>query len=256
MQLLPLLTPDNALFLDFDGTLAEIAPLPDAVRVPSGLVHILGSLQAQLGGALAIVTGRREADIDGFLSPLQLPLASEHGALYRLPDGNRLDMAAPDLEGVLAAAVALADRSPGVVVERKRASVALHYRLAPQMQRACRDVLVHAMQDVAGVELLEGKCVYEVKPQGVNKGQAIHAFMTQAPFAGRIPVFVGDDVTDEAGFFAVRELGGAAIKVGEGPTHAQYRCLSPAALRGWLASVRTALPPAPMAASLPRSQAA
>ncbi len=244
MQLLPLLTPDNALFLDFDGTLAELAPQPDAVRVPSSLVSTLSALQGQLDGALAIVTGRREADIDGFLSPLILPLASEHGAVYRLGTGERLSVEPPDLHPVLAAAQALADRHAGVLVEPKRASVALHYRLAPQMQAECRRVLVAAMQGIAGVELLEGKCVYEVKPQGVNKGHAIHAFMTQAPFAGRVPVFVGDDVTDEAGFAAVQELGGSAIKVGEGQTQAQYRCLSPAALRGWLASVRTALPPA------------
>jgi trehalose 6-phosphate phosphatase len=252
MQLLPLLTPENALFLDFDGTLAEIAPLPDAVRVPSGLVHTLASLQAQLGGALAIVTGRREADIDGFLSPLRLTLASEHGARYRLSDGSRLELPPPDLLPVTIAAQALVDRNTGLVIERKNASVALHYRLAPQLQAECRNVLVSAMAGMQDVELLEGKCVYEVKPVGVNKGRAINAFMSQPPFAGRIPVFVGDDVTDEAGFFAVRELGGAAIKVGEGPTHAQYRCLSPAALRGWLASVRTALPPA----QGPRSHAA
>ena len=95
------------------------------------------------------------------------------------------------------------------------------------------------MQQMEGVELLRGKCVLEVKPRGIHKGQAIADFMTQAPFAGRIPVFVGDDVTDEAGFAAVQALGGWGIKVGEGPTMAQHRCMTPAALRGWLSAART-----------------
>lgn len=97
------------------------------------------------------------------------------------------------------------------------------------------------MHDVDGVELLRGKCVFEVKPRGVHKGQAIIDFMTQPPFAGRTPVFVGDDVTDEAGFAAVQALGGWGIKVGEGPTMAQHRCMTSAALRGWLSSARTTL---------------
>jgi len=239
MQLLPLLTTAHALFLDFDGTLTELAPRPEAVRIASGLVPTLSSLYTHLDGALAIVTGRPEADIDGFLAPLHLPLASEHGAQYRLTDTSLPAVHAPDLEPVLQAACALAERHPGLLVERKRASVALHYRLAPHLEAHCHDVLAAAMQHVAGVELLRGKCVFEVKPRGVHKGQAIIDFMTQEPFAGRIPVFVGDDVTDEAGFAAVNALGGWGIKVGEGPTMAQHRCMTPAALRGWLSAART-----------------
>ena len=127
----------------------------------------------------------------------------------------------------------------GLLVEPKRASVALHYRLAPHLEDLCRSTLLLAMQRVHGVELMEGKFVFEVKPSGVHKGQAITDFMTLPPFAGRMPVFAGDDVTDESGFAAVTALGGWGIKVGEGPTLAQHRCMTPAALRGWLSAART-----------------
>ncbi len=239
MQLLPLLTTAHALFLDFDGTLTEMAPRPEAVRISSGLVPTLAALSTHLDGALAIVTGRRETDIDYFLDPLRLPLASEHGSQYRLADGSRPAVAPPDLAPVLQAATQLAVQYAGLLVEPKRASVALHYRMAPHLEDLCRSTLLAAMRYVQGVELMNGKFVLEVKPQGVHKGQAITDFMTQQPFAGRIPVFAGDDVTDESGFAAVSALGGWGIKVGEGPTMAQHRCMTPAALRGWLSAART-----------------
>ena len=241
MQLLPLLTTAHALFLDFDGTLTELAPRPEAVRVASGLIPTLKALHTQLGGALAIVTGRPEGDIDGFLAPLRLPMASEHGALYRLADTSVAAIAPPDLTQVLHAAQTLAAQHPGLLVEHKSASVALHYRQVQHLEDLCHDTLARALQGLQGVELLRGKCVFEVKARGVHKGQAIADFMGQAPFAGRMPVFVGDDVTDEAGFAAVQALGGWSIKVGEGPTMAQHRCMTPAALRGWLSAARTQL---------------
>ena len=221
MPLMPTLTRANALFLDFDGTLTDIAAQPHAVHVPSGLAPTLTALHRLLGGALAIVTGRRESDIDGFL--------------------DRPAIDPPELAPVLRAAEQLAAQHRGLVVEVKRASVALHFRQAQDLAQVCREALEGAMTGLAGLELLSGKCVYEVKPAGIHKGQAISAFMRQAPFAGRTPVFVGDDVTDEAGFSSVMALGGLAIKVGEGPTHAQFRCMTPAALRGWLSASRTAL---------------
>ncbi len=239
MQPLPLLTTAHALFLDFDGTLTELAPRPDAVRVASGLVPTLTALHAQLGGALAIVTGRPQADIDHFLSPLRLPTASEHGALYRFKDTTYRAMPALDLTPVWQAAQALAADHAGLLVEQKSASVALHFRQVPHLQALCHDTMQNAMQALDGAELLAGKLVFEVKHKGVHKGQAIRDFMEQAPFAGRTPVFVGDDVTDEAGFAAVHHLGGWSIKVGQGPTVAQHRCMTPAALRGWLSSART-----------------
>ena len=241
MPLMPLLTTDHALFLDFDGTLADIAAKPESVHVPVGLPPTLLALHRLLGGALAIVTGRQQGDVDGFLAPLALPMASEHGAQCRFADGSQPGIDAPDLSHVLAAAEALQAQHPKLLVETKRASVALHFRQAQHLEHLCRETLEHAMRGVNGVELMQGKCVYEVKPAGINKGHAIAAFMQRPPFAGRAPVFAGDDVTDEAGFATVLALGGWAIKVGEGPSQAPYRCASPAALRGWLSASRTTL---------------
>lgn len=233
---MPALTPETALFLDFDGTLAELAAQPDAVRVPLGLVPTLTRLQQLLGGALAIITGRRGSDIDTFLAPLRLPLASEHGAQYRLADGRSPGIEAPDLTPALRAAAQLTQQHRGLLLEHKTSSMALHYRHAPQLEALCRATLASAMADMQGVELLQGKCVLEIKPAGVNKGQAITFFMSQSPFVGRTPLFAGDDATDEAGFAAVQSLDGQGIKIGDGPSCARYRCLSPASLRGWLAA--------------------
>lgn len=234
MQKPPLLTARHALFLDFDGTLADIAPHPDAVQVHPGVVPALRVLHQRLGGALAIATGRTQADIDHFLSPLQLPLASEHGAQYRMGNGVTGGVPAPDLSGVVHTVQALLDRYPALVLERKSAGVALHYRQAVELEPLCRAALEHALAQSPGLEILQGKCVMEVKPSGPNKGRAIHDFMQQAPFAGRIPVFAGDDVTDEHGFVAAQALGGIGIKVGLGDTSAVARCDDTAMLREWL----------------------
>ncbi|XAH22923.1 trehalose-phosphatase [Xylophilus sp. GW821-FHT01B05] len=241
MQLLPTVTAQTALFLDFDGTLADLAPNPDAVRIPLGLVPMLATLYERLDGALAIITGRAITDVDHFLAPLALPAAGEHGAQYRLPSGQPVAMPALDLTPAISAMEWLAAQHHGLLVERKSRSVALHYRHAPDLGRLCEAALQEVVARMQGVELLHGKYVLEVKSASVNKGQAIEAFMTTAPFAGRTPIFAGDDVTDEAGFAVVTRLGGRGIKVGEGPTLAEHRCLSPASLRGWLASARTSL---------------
>lgn len=241
MSAMPSLTPRHALFLDFDGTLTDIAAEPHAVLVPADLGATLCALEQHLDGALAIVTGRRESDIDGFLALPSLALASEHGAQLRLGGERQALVAAPLLTPVLQAAEQLAARQPGVLVEAKHASVALHFRQAPHLEPLCRATMEAAMQGLDGLELLSGKCVYEAKPAGAHKGHAIAEFMRRPPFAGRIPVFAGDDVTDEAGFATVMALGGLAIKVGAGDTQASYRCPTPTALRAWLAASHSAL---------------
>ena len=233
--LLPAVTPGStALFLDFDGTLADLAAQPEAVRVADDLVPLLRQLFIDLDGALAIVSGRRLSDLDDFLRPLKLPSAAEHGAQRRLADGQVHSIAPPDLQYAIKAAVALAIQHPRLRVEIKNAAVALHYRQAPELQSLCRQVMTDAVAASSDVELLSGKYVFEFKPARVSKGTAIAAFMREAPFAGRVPLFAGDDVTDEAGFAAVQSLGGAGIKVGDGETLAHYRCASPAAFRQWL----------------------
>ena len=145
-----------------------------------------------------------------------------------------MGVAPPDLAPIIRSASALAERHAGLRLEIKTAAVALHYRHAPELEALCLHVMSEAATRTRGVELLHGKFVFEIKPAGVSKGTAIAAFMREAPFAGRVPVFAGDDVTDEAGFSVVQSLGGFAIKVGEGPTLADHRCASPTALRQWL----------------------
>jgi trehalose 6-phosphate phosphatase len=231
---LPAIGPHSALFLDFDGTLVDLAPQPEAVQLVPGLIPALARLSTQLDGALAIVSGRTLIDLDGFLAPLRLPAAAEHGAQRRVAGGVAVSLAAPDLQEVARRAAELMVHHPGLRVEVKSAAVALHYRHAPELEALCLQVMQEAASNTPGVELLRGKFVFEVKPSGVSKGTAIEAFMAEPPFAGRIPLFAGDDTTDEAGFTAVQFMGGEGIKVGEGATLARWRCTSPTALRQWL----------------------
>jgi len=231
-----LLTPRSALFLDFDGTLTDIAPRPDAVVIDDALPGLLTQLHQRLGGALAVVTGRAQADIEPMLAPLRasLPAAYEHGAVRR--NANQVLTVAPPpaLDRALAAAQSLADQHPGLIVERKRGSVALHFRLAPALASTCVAAMTEVARQGAGLQLLHGKAVVEVKSAQVGKDLAVEAFMAEAPFAGRRPVFVGDDVTDEPAFIAVQRLGGDGVKVGHGETAAAHRIESPACLRQWL----------------------
>lgn len=242
MQAPPPLSADAALFLDFDGTLVAIAETPEAVIVPPPMVPMLIELHELLGGALAVVSGRQIDSIDRFLAPLRLPAAGEHGVQRRDAEGHMQEMEPPELGFVLDAVNALAGAHAGLLVERKHAAVALHYRLAPRLEQLCRDSLGALLADQPQLELLHGKCVLEVKPAGMNKGLAIDAFLREPPFAGRTAVFAGDDTTDETGFAVVqRQAGGIAIKVGSGPSQALHRLGSPAAVYDWLATARDQL---------------
>jgi trehalose 6-phosphate phosphatase len=231
MNFVDLLCPSCALFLDFDGTLVDLAPQPDAVIVPSGLVSTLAGLDKYLGGAIALISGRPIEQIDSFLHPLRLPVAGVHGTERRRSDGVVSLMSTHPLHEVEQAAVSLAARHPELRVEIKRGSVALHYRQAPDLEAQCLQVMQAAVEQSPGLTLLRGKMVVEAKPGGASKGHAIEAFLHEAPFSGRMPVFVGDDFTDEVGFSTVQRLQGLGIKVGEGPSVAWHRLASPAALR-------------------------
>lgn len=241
MQTPPRLTSDAALFLDFDGTLVALAETPEAIEVPPALVALLTDLHALLGGALAIVSGRQIDSIDRFLAPLRLPAAGEHGVERRDATGAMHEHHTPDLHAVLAAVNELAGRHTGLLVERKHAAIALHYRLAPDLEDVCQEAMSRIVAGKPHFELLHGKFVFEIKPSGINKGTAIDAFMQEAPFAGRTPVFAGDDTTDETGFAVVQPRGGVAIKVGTGPTQAAHRLESPLAVYEWLLAARDLL---------------
>ncbi len=231
MNLTDILVPSSALFLDFDGTLVDIAPLPDEVIVPPGLLEALEALGTYLGGAIALISGRPLEQIDGYLHPLKLPSAGVHGAERRGANGEVTLLSTQPLQQVEDAAHALAAEHPQLLVEVKRGSVALHYRQAPELEDRCIAAMQTAVEESPGMSLLKGKMVVEAKPGGASKGFAIEAFMQEAPFAGRRPVFVGDDVTDEVGFATVQRLQGLGVKVGEGPSVAWQRIESPAQFR-------------------------
>jgi len=241
MQMPPRLAANAALFLDFDGTLVALAETPEAIHVPPALAPLLSELHDLLGGALAVVSGRQIDSIDRFLAPLRLPAAGEHGVQRRDAEGHMQEQRAPDLIAILDIANELARVHEGLLVERKHAAIALHYRLAPQLEAVCRDALARAIDGQPQFELMHGKFVFEVKPAGINKGIAIDAFMHEPPFEGRVPVFAGDDTTDESGFAVVQPRGGIAIKVGSGPSLALHRLDSPRAVFEWLVAARDQL---------------
>lgn len=231
MTLAEILHPTCALFLDFDGTVVDLAPQPHAVHVPEPLIVSLRELHEYLRGAVAVISGRPIAQIDDFLSPLHLAVAGVHGAERRTAIGEVILQATPPLDNVEAAAHRLASQHPGLLVEHKRGSVALHYRQVPELEEDCLRAMQEAVDDSTGLTLLRGKMVVEAKPGGASKGRAIEEFLQEPPFAGRTPVFIGDDRTDEVGFSTVQRLGGMGIKVGEGATVAWRRLADPAALR-------------------------
>ena len=235
MDVADLLCPSCALFLDFDGTLVDLAQQPEDVVVPPSLVATLRDLHAYLGGAVAVISGRPMEQLDAFLAPLRLPMAGVHGSERRAADGTLSLHATYPLDEVQRAAQALADQHPALRLEAKRGSLALHYRQAPQLEALCLDTLRAAVEASPGLTLMRGKMVVEAKPGGASKGMAIDAFMHEEPFAGRQPVFIGDDFTDEVGFTVVQRRGGMGVKVGGGPSAAWHRVESPAVLRQELA---------------------
>ena len=256
---LPLPAPGErwSLFLDFDGTLADLAETPDGVRVHPGLPATLSALHRSLDGALALVSGRSIAALDAFLAPARLPAAGIHGAERRGANGERRPAEAlvSALEPLRAALAPLAAEDPRLVVEDKGASVVLHYRRAPEREEECRrlvaEALDHCPDRLALFRLVFGKMMVEAVPAGGDKGTAIREFMREAPFAGRRPVFAGDDLTDEDGFGVVEELGGLGIKVGEGETRAPYRAASVGELIAWLRGL-TRCPPMIRSGASPR----
>lgn len=222
-----------------DGTLIDLAPHPDAVRVPEGLVNVLADLSNQLDGALALVSGRTLERLDTFFAPLRLPGAGIHGAELRLvADGPVFAQAQPMPTPLREGLHGLGARFPGVFTEDKGAAVAIHYRAVPEVKAALGAALAGLVEeDGAGYAILPGHMVFEVKGQGHDKGTAVATFLEQPRFRGRIPIFVGDDVTDEAGFRAARARGGAAISVGRDLGGVDAVIPDAGAVRAWLAGL-------------------
>lgn len=226
-----------AYFLDVDGTLIELADTPDAVQVDAALLDLIVRLHRASGGAVALVSGRAVADLRRHLGRLRLPLAGQHGLERRDAAGKlHLQRTPPASRRAIKAALApVLARHPGLLLEDKGLALALHYRRAPHLA-AYAQRLMARLAAAAGpeLELQRGKRVAELKPAGVNKGTAVTAYLAEAPFKGRRPVFIGDDLNDEHAFAEVNRRGGVSIKVGRGASCARFRLRDVAAARAWL----------------------
>ena len=237
--------PDRwALFLDIDGTLLDVAATPDAIQVPLSLSADLQAVSARLGGALALVTGRSLSYADRLFAPCRFPIAGLHGAEFRGADGETVSAAATP------AFVALKERlveqvawMEGVLIEDKGAAVAAHYRLAPAFDTALEGIM-RTFAEEAGPDwvLQPGKMVFEIRPARADKGDAVATYLEQSPFAGRLPIAIGDDLTDESMFALANARGGRSIRVGSlsTPTCALAKASSPSAIRSALATIAVA----------------
>ena len=236
----PIDTATAALFLDVDGTLLEIRDRPEAVSADTGLIELLDTLSSCLDGALSLVSGRSIADIDRIFAPAKFPAAGSHGAELRLHPSDDVDVTTETLPTrILSQLSEFAASHEGLLLERKSGGASLHYRMAPDLEARCRQLVDELMIEIGQeFRLIHGKMVFELAPGGHNKGKAIAAMMNRKPFVGRRPVFVGDDVTDEDGFRTVNALRGVSVRVGEDrDSAAAYSLGSVADVRHWLESI-------------------
>jgi trehalose 6-phosphate phosphatase len=246
LETLPLIARNWALFLDIDGTLLDYAPTPEGVEVPPLLRQTLARLSEALGGALALVTGRRIADVDRIFAPLQLSVAGQHGAEARRFRGEwRFALETPSLESIVAPIHAYVAEHPGVTIriENKELSAAIHYRGAEEHRGALERLLEGAIAQSKGeFRMLPGHLVFDVMKRGIDKGAALDWFMAEPPFQSRVPVFAGDETTDEDGFAASLARGGYAIRVGPArESVASWQLRSPQEMRDWLQRSAAAL---------------
>jgi trehalose 6-phosphate phosphatase len=228
-----------AILLDIDGTLLDLAPTPREVWVPPGLARTLNGLIEKTAGALALVSGRSLNDIDLIFAPEQFPAVGGHGAEMRISvDSESVATHAPPMDKELKRRLAaIARLSPGILLEDKGYSLALHYRLAPHAEKAIYEAIALIRADLpdAPIELMPGKCVYEIKHSGFNKATGVLELMAHEPFRGRRPIFIGDDVTDESVFALMPDLGGLAFSVGRRAMGVADHFDEPRDVRQWLA---------------------
>jgi trehalose 6-phosphate phosphatase len=230
---------DYAFLFDIDGTLLDLAPTPREVWVPPGLGETLSRLRDRTSGALALVSGRSLNDIDLIFAPEIFPAVGGHGAELRISvDSEAVATHAPPMDKELKRRLAaIAKLSPGILLEDKGYSLALHYRLAPHAEKAIYEAvsLIRNELPEAQIEVLPGKCVCEIKQYGFDKATGVRELMTHEPFCGRRPVFIGDDVTDESVFAIMPALGGIAFSVGRRAPGVAGHFDEPQDVRAWLA---------------------
>jgi trehalose 6-phosphate phosphatase len=233
-----------AIFLDVDGTLLDFADDPLAVRPHAALLGLLHALHRKLDGALALVSGRELADLDRLFAAPHWAAAGLHGLQLRHADGSRRDFAvAPAQQAHMHdAAHTLAARFDGVQLEDKQAAIALHCRRAPAQLPALHEAAIAVMRHLPGYELQPGNLVLEFKPVGMDKGRAVLELLQRAPFAGRRPVYLGDDLTDEHAFASINTRDGLSVRIGmREPSQATFTLPGPAAAEAWLTRVLHAL---------------
>src|SRR3989440_3023949 len=228
---------ETAILLDIDGTLLDLMPTPREVWVPPGLSKTLNRLLERTSGALALVSGRALNDIDLIFAPAEFPAVGGHGAEMRVSAEAVVTNAPPMDKELKRRLAAIAKLSPGILLEDKGYSLALHYRLAPHAEKAIYEAvsLIRADLPNAPIEVLPGKCVCEIKHSGFNKATGVLELMSHEPFKGRRPIFIGDDVTDEAVFGIMPDLGGLAFSVGRRATGVADHFDEPRDVREWLA---------------------
>lgn len=229
---------DWAYFIDFDGTLVEIAATPDAIVVDAALPALLAELHRSCAGAVALISGRSLSDLERHIVLPTLPKAGQHGLEGRDAAGSLWRHAASpsSRQAILAALVPVIDAHSGLLLEDKGMTLAVHYRQAPQLASFVGELMQRLVAEIApDLVVQSGKCVVEIKPARVNKGTAVVRYLGEPPFFGRRPVFIGEDRTDQDGFAAVKARGGVSIGVGDDDLGADYRLADVAAVRAWLA---------------------
>jgi trehalose 6-phosphate phosphatase len=239
MQTPPIPSLQWCLFLDVDGTLIELTDSPLDTFADPELKTLLSQVSERLGGALALISGRSIEYLDALFSPLRLPAAGLHGVERRKASGimHGASFVDTQLTAARAAVNALVEAQPGISVEDKGRTLAVHFRMAPQREAAVRQALIDIAKPLgSNYHIQEGSMVLEIKPRGFTKASAIKAFMQEPPFSGRKPVFVGDDLTDQDGFKMVEDQGGISIAVGDRVT-GQFRFDTVAAVRAWLQEI-------------------
>jgi trehalose 6-phosphate phosphatase len=233
---IPPLDPErHALFLDFDGTFVDFAPEPDAIQLRPGAKELLKAVHERLGGAMALVSGRQVANLDRHLHPLRLPAAGVHGHELRVTRGiMRPSRGSADLGTARARLLRLFGPRDPILFEDKGMALVLHFRKAPDQATRAEELARRAAEGLGEVRVVAGNNIFEIRPTGIHKGMAVAELLQHPPFAGRLPVFVGDDTTDEDGFEAAEACGGFGVKVGEGETAARFRLTDISAVHDWL----------------------
>ncbi|MEL6504221.1 MAG: trehalose-phosphatase [Pseudomonadota bacterium] len=229
----PLQTDRHALFLDFDGTLVAFADTPDDITISHDLREMLHQLQMAMDGAFAFVTGRAAANLAGHLH-MPFVIAGSHGAEIRERDGTTHNLASPIEKERVDAISRFVQQHPPLVMEKKAGGLTVHYRRDPSLKSATKAVLEAHFSALPQMEIMAGAMMFEVREKNLHKGSAIEALMKRPEYRDRVPIFLGDDVTDEDGFRAVNAAGGVSVKIGAGATGATHRLPDIGAVHAWL----------------------